>query len=168
LGLDGGYASGDPAPGFGANQPLLGRAPRRGALDGAQSNPPADMRIDNLRFHPDFHIDRILWREIVGTVTDAVYLRPHVRWRFPQFGAGTLTVSVAAIASWAIEPASTPGSACALGVEIDPTLTYVSKDGFIVALEHAVLLPGAGLDNPQLGLQARAAQLIRARLHWVF
>jgi hypothetical protein len=55
-----------------------------------------------------------------------------------------------------------------LGVEIDPTLAYQSDDGFSAALEHAVFFPGAGMDNPDLNLKAKTAQLIRLRLTFAF
>ena len=51
-----------------------------------------------------------------------------------------------------MEAASTPGQKAPLGVEIDPTLAYGSRDGFNIALEHAVLFPLSGLDNPELKL----------------
>ena len=169
VGLDAGYASGDPAPGFGVNPSPGGRPPKAGDLDGAQAIPPFDNKVDNFRFHPDYRIDRILFREIIGTVTDATYLRPHARVRLARIGPhGELTGSVAGIASWAVYAQSTPGQRRPLGVEIDPTLTYGHRDGFAVALEHAVLFPLAGLDNPVQHLDAKPAQLVRLRLAFLF
>lgn len=167
-GLDAGYASGDPAPGFGAV--AAGNAPygQPGELDGAQALPPHDLRNDNFRFHPDYRIDRILFRELIGTVTDAAYLRPHVTWRFLDLGAGRFSASVAAIASFAVESASAPGGESPLGLEVDPTLVYESRDGFMLALDYAALFPFAGLDNPAAGLTARPAQLARLRVHFAF
>ncbi len=152
FGLDLGIASGDPSPGF----------------DGAQAALPYDTRADAFRFHPDYRVDRILFRELIGTVTDAAYLRPHVRWRLVEFDRGELVFSLSVIASLALEPASTPSGGRALGVEFDPTLAYRSTDGFQCALEHAILVPLAGLDNPELGLDARPAQLLRLRLGYLF
>ncbi|MBN4059255.1 hypothetical protein JYT22_01225 [Endomicrobium sp. AH-315-J14] len=140
-----------------------------GDLDGIQANPPADTSVDNFRFHPDYRVDRILFREIIGTVTDAVYLRPHVEYALLKSHRGTLSFELAATASFAVQASSTPGNASALGVEFDPTLRYDSPYGFAVALEQATLFPLAGLDNPpsnasEKGLDARVAQLWRARL----
>jgi uncharacterized protein (TIGR04551 family) len=167
-GLDAGYASGDPAPGFGVRQGINAPQPKPGDVDGPQANPPHDDRIDNFRFHPDYRVDRILWREIIGTVTDAVYVRPHVRWTVVKAAPGALTASLAGIASFAVQSTSPPGQKSPLGVELDPTLSYESRDGFGVALEHGVLFPLAGLDNPALGLKAKPAQLIRVRFMFVF
>jgi len=168
-GLDLGYASGDDAPGFGARPPLGSlEAPQAGDLDGPQGTPPYDFRVDNFRFHPDYRVDRILFREIIGTVTDATYLRPHVRVRLLDFGTARLQASLAGIVSWANYASSTPGGEKYLGFEINPTLAYTSDDGFAAAFEHAVLLPGAGLNNPDLGLSAKPAQLYRLRLSFGF
>jgi uncharacterized protein (TIGR04551 family) len=168
IGLDLGYASGDPAPGFGAFPGATGSCAKRGDLDGLQYCQPRDNRVDNFRFHPDYHIDQILFREIIGTVTDAIYLRPHARLRLARLGPGTLNASVAMIASFANFAASTPGGKTPLGVEIDPTLYYHARDGFNAWLEYAVLFPLAGLDNPDAGLTAKPAQLVRLRLAYVF
>jgi uncharacterized protein (TIGR04551 family) len=165
-GIDLGMASGDDAPGFGAFPSL--RRGRRGDLEGAQSAPPTDNTVNNFRFHPDYRVDRILFREIIGTVTDAFYVRPHMRLHLSRIGPGTLTASLAAVASWAIFPESTPGGEQALGVELDPTLVYESADGFQVALEHAVLFPLAGLRNGVRGIDPTPAQLLRLRLMYLF
>lgn len=168
FGLDLGAASGDPAFGFGVSQPLISSAPQRGDLDGSQLRLPYDAAISNFRFHSDFRVDQILFRRIIGTVTDAFYLRPHARLVLPRFLSGALTFDLALVASWALEPTSTPGQAGPLGLELDPSLSYVSDDGFRVDLDYAVLIPLAGLSNPELGLEARPAQLWRLRLGYHF
>jgi uncharacterized protein (TIGR04551 family) len=168
VGLDAGIASGDPAPGFGVKTGVDTRPARPGDLDGPQAAPPTDTRVDNFRFHPDYRVDHILFREIIGTVTDAVYLRPHLRGRLAELGPARLAVSLAAVASWAVEAESAPGRRAPLGVELDPTLSYEHRDGFAAAFDYAALFPMAGLDNPSLGLPAKPAQLARVRLVYAF
>jgi uncharacterized protein (TIGR04551 family) len=166
LGVDGGYASGDPAPGFGAF-PRPGDPPAQpGAFDGPQANPPRDRTVDNFRFHPDFHIDQILFREIIGTITDAIYIRPHVRATLLAVGTGHLELGAALIASWAVEATSTPSGQRPLGVEIDPELRFASRDGFAATIDYGVLLPGAAFNNTML--DAKPAQVVRARLGFAF
>jgi uncharacterized protein (TIGR04551 family) len=167
-GLDAGYASGDPAPGFGVSQKVNPAQPKPGDLDGPQGNPPYDNNVNNFRFHPDYRIDRILFREIIGTVTDAVYIRPHVRWNMVRLGQSWLTASLAGVFSMTTFQSTAPGGKLPLGIELDPTLSYGSKDGFGAALEHAVLFPLAGLDNVELGMKAKPAQLLRLRLTYAF
>lgn len=167
LGIDAGIASGDSAPGFGAF-PRGTSAPQPGDLDGPQATLPYDTTVDNFRFHPDYRIDRILFREIIGRVTDAFYFRPHARLRLFDEPFGALSVTAFAVASFAMQPTSTPSGDRPLGIELDPALTYESREGFIAALEYAVLLPLSGLDNPMLGLNATPAQLLRLRLQMLY
>jgi uncharacterized protein (TIGR04551 family) len=166
LGCDAGYASGDAAPGFGAFPKPGDPAATPGALDGPQANPPGDRTVDNFRFHPDYHIDQILFREIIGTVTDAIYVRPHVRAALLAIGAGRLEVGAALVASWAVEATSTPSGQSPLGVEIDPELRYASREGFAATFDYGVLVPGAAFDNTML--KARPAQVVRLRLGFAF
>ena len=89
-------------------------------------------------------------------------MRPHLAASLLRLGHGSLDAAVALVASWAIEAASTPSGARALGVEIDPGLAYVTRDGFRAALDYAVFFPGAGFEP------AFTAQLVRLRLGFVF
>jgi uncharacterized protein (TIGR04551 family) len=168
FGLDMGFASGDPTPGFGAFPAVDDPAPQAGDLQGAQAVPPYDNRFDSFRFHPDYRIDRILFREIIGTVTDAFYFRPHLRWRMLEVGWGRLDLQLAGVASFAVEPTSAPGGERPLGVELDPSLAWVNELGFSVVIDYAVLFPLSGLDNPQMDLPAKTAQLARARIVYAF
>ena len=151
LGLDGGFATGD-----------------TGAILGATALPPPGGHLDVFKFAPDYRVDRILFREILGQVTGAFYVRPHARARIFKFASGELRAEVAAIASFASADKWTPSGDRGLGVEIDPGLVYKSRDGFFVALDHAVLVPLSGLDNTALGLKAQPAQLVRARVAFLF
>jgi uncharacterized protein (TIGR04551 family) len=166
FGFDFGYASGDSAPGFGAYPTIGQTATTPGSFDGPQADLPRDHTVDNFRFHPDFHIDQILFREIIGTITDAVYLRPHVAATLMKVGKGQLEASAAFIASWAVEATSTPSGKASLGYEIDPELRYISSDGFAAAITPAVFLPGPAFDNTTL--EAKPAYAVRARLWFAF
>jgi uncharacterized protein (TIGR04551 family) len=166
-GLNAGFASGDPAPGFGAFPPA-GATSTPGELDAPQANVPRDTRVDNFRFHPDYRIDRILFAEIIGTVTDTVYVKPWARARLMQFTSSQLGLKVDGTFSRAIYASSTPGNDASLGLELHAALSWDSKDGFDVLAEYAVLFPFAGFDNPAQGLSAQPAQLARLRLAWRF
>lgn len=166
-GLDAGYASGDPAPGFGVVQRPGAAAPRPGDLDGPQANPRRDNRVDNFRFHSDYRVDRILFREILGAVTDAVYARPHARVTIASAKSAQLSAHAAVIASSAVQKTSTPSGKAPLGVEIDPSLVFETK-AFLAALDYAVLFPLEGFDNTVANLSAKPAQLVRLRLNYLF
>ncbi len=104
-----GAASGDGAPGFGnlpnrtVNVGGVNSAkdlPNYGSIDGPQWGRPGDNTINNFRFNPAYQLDLILWRRILGQVTDAVYLRPSLRWNI----ISGLTLDTAAIYSQAQLP----------------------------------------------------------------
>ncbi|MFN0252053.1 MAG: TIGR04551 family protein [Kofleriaceae bacterium] len=166
LGVKGGFASGDDAPGFGAFPAIGEAAPMPGAFDGPQANLPMDRTVDNFRFHPDYRIDQILFREIIGTVTDAIYVRPSASATVMRVGKGRIEASAALIASWAVEKTSTPSGESGLGFEIDPELRYATREGFAAAITPAIFLPGPAFDNTTL--EAKPAYAVRARLWFVF
>ncbi|MBU0550143.1 TIGR04551 family protein [Myxococcota bacterium] len=159
-----GLASGDDAPGFGARPGRARAISRPGDMDGPQLKLPDDLRVDNFRFHPDYHVDLILWRTLVGTVTDALYLRPKLQLG-PWDG---FTLETAAIWSRALEATTPPGQQADLGVEVDLQLRYQSPDRFVTSLEYGYLVPLAGLDNPTLGLQAEGAWRLHALMGVLF
>ena len=109
-----------------------------------------------------------MFREIIGTITDAIYVRPHLRATLLAVGTGRLEAGAALIASWAVDATSTPSGQRPLGIELDPELRYASRDGFALTVDYGVLFPGAAFDNPTLHLTAQPAQVIRARLAFGF
>ena len=160
--VEAGVASGDDAPGFGiGGNPLL---PRKGDLDGGQIHPPNDMTIDNFRFHPDYHVDLILWRRIVGAVTDGVYFRPSLY--FGPFGSPNHHVSFEAafIESNALDATTPPGQATHLGEEIDLSMRYRYEAAFEVGIQYGVFVPGAGFRNLDLNLEPQPAQALEVVL----
>lgn len=167
-GFNAGLASGDAAPGMGGRVSSAYTPALQGDLDGAQYALPDDTMVNNFRFHADYRIDRILWREIIGTVTDAVYLRPHVSWEIAEAGPGRLTLHQAVVYSQALQSTSTLTGKAPLGIEWDPSLEYTSTDGMGFQLDYALLWPLAGLDNVAEGFAAQPAHLIRSHLRYRF
>jgi uncharacterized protein (TIGR04551 family) len=141
VGVDAGWASGDPASGFGA-RPGNNKNPAAGAADGQQFSP-GDNYLTNFRFNPDYRIDMLLFREILGTVTDAFYLKPHVGYFFTD----ELGVRADVIASFSNFASSTPGNSNMLGIEIDGQVFYRSEDGFHFMLQYGLLVPFSGLGH---------------------
>ena len=152
-----GYASGDRDPGFGEypsrtqsaipSGDTVGTVP--GSLDGPQyacqtTGGCSDRFIRNFRFNRDYRVDEILFRQIIGGVTDAVYVKPTLRYTI----ADGIEVFASAIYSRAVYATSTPsGTDNALGLELDAGAKYQTEDGFFAGLTYAVLFPFSGL-NP--------------------
>jgi uncharacterized protein (TIGR04551 family) len=164
IGIEVGFASGDPAPGFGyyPARKVAGvggqQVTQPGDIDGPQWNcPPTggcsgagfDNQITNFRFNPSFRPDLILFREIIGGVTDALYIKPNASYRV----ADGFNVFAAVIYSRAIFASSTPSAGpgkpgdANLGIEINAGARYETEDGFFGQLEWGILFPLPGLAN---------------------
>jgi len=148
-----GFASGDPAPGFGNYPRRKGSgaegATANGDIDGPQyacssSGGCTDDQLTNFRFNRDYRVDMILYREILGSVTDSIYFKPRAKYRITQ----GFDVFASLIWSRAIYPQSAPGGALAndanLGVEINGGVRYETEDGFFAQLMYGILFPLGG------------------------
>ncbi|MFP2930908.1 TIGR04551 family protein [Pyxidicoccus sp. 3LG] len=171
LGLELGFASGDKAPGFG-NQPGRGGTGTNGATEPGDVEGPqfrcgaggcSDNAIRNFRFNRDYRVDLILWREIIGGVTDAFYVRPAVKYTitdgFDLYGR--------LIYSQALYAESTPSfENSALGLEVNVGADYKTEDGFIAGVAYGILFPMSGLQefNPLLRAELETPQTIRGWL----
>jgi uncharacterized protein (TIGR04551 family) len=162
--LEVGFASGDRAPGFGAypgrERPAihsgnsLSSFTQPGDIDGPQFNCGllgqgggcSDSYIRNFRFNRAYRVDSILWRELIGDVTDALYVKPTLRYSlahgFDVFGS--------AIYSQSIYAESTPSfTSRMLGIETNLGARYETEDGFVARIDWSVLFPLSGLQELQ-------------------
>ena len=110
------------------------------------------------RFHFDYRVDLILFRNVLNRVQGAYYFRLSVDYDFmrslngQKFGGGA-----AVIWSRASEFVQAPGHKRDLGLELDFSLYFQSKDGslnddpskmggFYAALQYGVFFPLPGLE----------------------
>jgi len=147
VGFGFGYATGD------ADIDGLNTSP-----EGLQLQQTADRNFSTFRFHPDYRIDLILWRNILNRVQGAYYFRPSVSYDFNREKNGQRIGGGAAfIWSRASEFVQAPGNARDLGIELNFQLYYQAKDGtlnddpdkmggFYTSLQYGVLFPLGGLD----------------------
>lgn len=163
-GVEVGLASGDSAPGFGVSPSMNQRYALPGDIDGPQFRLPGDKTVNNFRFHRDYHVDLILWRQILGTVTDAVYFRPWVRWQ----SSWGLRLEGVLVSSFALHSESTPGGESPLGVEVDVLAAYRYDKAFDVRVGLGTLFPLAGLSNIELNLDAKPAMTVHTVVAYVF
>jgi uncharacterized protein (TIGR04551 family) len=181
-----GYATGD--------SDLDSLAPQDNALQAQRTN---NRSYSEFRFHPDYRVDLILFRNILTRVEGAYYFRPSVEYDFTRDRNGQrLGGGGALIWSRASEFVQTPGHARDLGVELDFQLYYQSKDGalnddpdkmggFFTSLQYGVMFPLAGfnylpgelarasaqqqgLTTDKLGLDTATAQVLRWYLGILF
>ncbi len=159
LTAEAGLASGDEAYGFGIR---TGGASRAGDMDGSQvsfgGNSP-DLEVNNFRFNSNFLVDEILWRRIVGTVTDGVYGKGSVGIRPVSWLEGSLS----GIYSRTLYAQSAPGIARDLGFEGDLRLSADVADGLRFHVIGAWLHPLDGFRNLNVvpALEPTDAWLVR-------
>jgi uncharacterized protein (TIGR04551 family) len=165
LGFNFGWASGDPDVG-GANEGSVGglTPPRTGFQQQI-----GDRTISTFRFHPAYDVDLILYRNILTRVQGTYYFRPSVEYDFVRdLNGQKIGGGLAAIWSRASEFMQAPGHEHDLGVELDVSLYYQSKDGalnddpsqmggFFAMVQYGALFPMAGLGYPD----KQAAELNR-------
>ena len=106
---------------------------------------PYNNHIGRFNFDPDYHVDLILFRQILGTVSNATYFKPGVSYDIvDNFGA-----RVDIMYALANHPVAYPGNSVNLGLEIDAQLMYKNEEeGFYAGLVYGVLFPFAALGIP--------------------
>ncbi len=153
LGFESGIASGDDQLAFGSG-PFLGRRQRAPTFDNtdpfgyiatpnygeAQKN--TITHVNNFILNRDYHVDLILWRQIVGAVTNAYYLKPSAQYLFP-FGIGG---KLSAIYSSSLTT-TTRGKSLPLGLEFDVDVFYFSNDHFHAGVSYGLLIPFSGMND---------------------
>jgi uncharacterized protein (TIGR04551 family) len=138
-------------------------------LDGTMGLQPGNNGLQNsegsntfrtFRFNPAYRIDLILNRNILSRIQGTYYLRPSVGYDFMRKTNGQrLGGSLAGIWTRASEYMQAPGHARDLGIEIDASLYFQSKDGalndkpgvqggFFTMLQYGLLFPMSGLGYP--------------------
>jgi uncharacterized protein (TIGR04551 family) len=172
LGAEVGYATGDQAESVDNNPNVFRGTPI--------IEPKGDNVIGNFRFNPDFQPDQILFRQILGTVTNATYVKPYIAYSMsrPTLASPLSPDIVARLdveTAIANVPVSTPGNSMLYGVEPDLSLKYFDhQSGFTAQAIYGILFPGAALNRPgeifPMGTagDARIAQTIRILLGVVY
>lgn len=109
-------------------------------------NTTLNRKIRELRFDPDYHVDLILFREIMGGVANAIYFKPSLQYDiFDSLGFRFDTIY-----SLAQRPLAYPGNSRHLGLEFDFDLYYKNVDeGFYAGLQYGILAPLGALDRPE-------------------
>lgn len=156
LGFKFGWASGD--------QDVDGLAPLQNStqLQGQQDGGAGlgDRTFSTFRFHPSYHVDLILGRQILTREQGTYYFRPSADYDFLRDPNGQrVGGGLAAIWTRASQFMQAPGHERDLGIELDGKIYYQSKDGalndipgvlggFYTEVDYGVLFPMAGLGYP--------------------
>lgn len=124
--------------------------------------------IHHFVFNRDYRVDQILFREVIGSVTNAFYFKPGWKRTFWQSGEWGLDGGLSLLMAFASIPEGTPGGRRPLGIEGGLNLGLRMGRHFSLQMDGAVLFPLAGLDSPGDGVSPRTAGAIRVRANATF
>jgi uncharacterized protein (TIGR04551 family) len=132
--------------------------------------PAGDTAIHDFHFSPDYHVDEIFFRHIMGTVTNATYFKPSAAYWFDLGQTRAIGVNGSVIYSIAEVPVSTPGDALTYGLELDSGIGYRNTaEGFYAGATWGVFWPFSALGRPGPlwgtdAADASAAQILRVNM----
>jgi uncharacterized protein (TIGR04551 family) len=106
---------------------------------------PTNSTLKQFAFNRDYFVDMILWRHLVGAVTNAAYFKPFLQYDVTR----SITFKVSNITSIALHKESTPGDGRIYGTEFDGDLGY-NANGMFVGVSYGVLFPLSAMDHPDL------------------
>ena len=116
------------------------------------TQPVGKKTLSNFSFHPDYRVDLILWRNILGRIAGAYYLAPAISYDIIRSEYGrVLGARLDFIYSRAMYEQQAYGSQPNLGAELDLSIYYRTEngpqftDGFFTAFQFGILFPLNGL-----------------------
>lgn len=95
-------------------------------------------------FNRAYRVDEILFRYLIGAVTNAAYIKPSVAYDFTK----SIGFRVANVTSFALKPVATPGNSTMYGTEFDAEVGY-RANGISASLVYGVLFPFGALNHPE-------------------
>ena len=142
LGIEGGFASGDQWDNTIEGRTNIAYANLLG--DPSICNAQHSCTYTQFMFNRDYRIDMILWRQLVGAVTNAAYAKPFLQYDLTK----SIMFKVANITSFALKPVATPGNDVMYGTEFDGDLGYNGHRLF-AGITYGVLFPFGALKHPE-------------------
>ncbi|HWO26201.1 MAG TPA: TIGR04551 family protein [Kofleriaceae bacterium] len=104
---------------------------------------PGDRKLTQFLFNREYKIDMILFRHLIGAVTNAGYVKPFLSYELTK----SIGFRVANITSFALKPVATPGNETMYGTEFNADIGY-SSGGFYGGVAYGVLFPFGALSHP--------------------
>jgi len=141
LGIEGGFATGDQWDNTPQGSTNIAYANLLG--DPAVCNAQHSCTLTQFMFNRDYQVDMILWRHLVGAVTNAAYVKPFLQYDLTK----SIMFKIANVTSFALKPVSTPGNSNVYGTEFDTDIGY-SANHIFAGLSYGVLFPFGALSHP--------------------
>ena len=165
-GLDFGFATGDDGDYLGVSDGQNVSVDDAFYLDDSSEKVRQNETISSFWFHRDYHVDLLLFRQVIGTVTNAIYVRPWVAYTLLETESVELGARFDALYAAAMNPEGTPGKGQHWGVELDASAWLDLPHGFGLSMHTGALIPLDAL-NDRLTMQSPSvAFAVRALLYW--
>ena len=154
VGLDAGAASGDSAG-------CLTVLDCKNFEENGRSN----VEITNFRFDRNYIVDMILFREVIGSVTNAWYVKPWIRYDLFESPEGAIGGRLDVEFAGALNPGAYPSGEGWLGTEIDVSIFVEETNKFFADLAVGVFIPGNAFDLVE-GFQQYTGPRVTAEVAW--
>jgi uncharacterized protein (TIGR04551 family) len=142
LGVEGGGASGDQWDNLPQGNTHISNANLLGTC-ATGTVCPIDTKLSQFMFNREYKIDMILWRHLIGAVTNAGYVKPFLGYDLSK----SIALKVANITSFALKPVATPGNSTMYGTEFNADIAY-SAGGLTIGIAYGVLFPFSAMSHP--------------------
>lgn len=103
-----------------------------------------DSTLSQFIFDREYQVDMILFRHLMGAVTNATYVKPFLSYQLTD----SIYFRGSNINSFAMRKVATPGNDLMYGIELNGEAGYRSG-GFQAGLAYGVLFPLAALSHPE-------------------
>ena len=165
FGLESGFATGDAI----ASGPFgtTFNEPDDGKYDSASSKA-GNKTISSFIFDRDYHVDLLLYRQVLGAVTNSTYVKASALGHLLKNEQMALGGELSVLYGHALEPKATPGQANPLGFETDVRGFLILPKQLRAEVEAGVLLPFSGLSNHATGKDAQVSFTVQGRLTLMF
>ncbi len=151
IGFDQGFATGDTATPLGSDP-------------ASPINQNDNGRFSQFRFNPAYNVDLLLFREILGTVSNAAYFKPWAAFYFFDHFSARADIEY----GMAARRQSTLGNRWSYGIELDGAVRYHdAREPIFFQLQYGVLFPLGAFNRNLSGggrEDARAVQTLQGQL----
>jgi uncharacterized protein (TIGR04551 family) len=124
--------------------------------------------ISNFVFDRDYHVDLLLYREVLGSVTNSMYVKPSILGYLLKSDELMVGGELSVLYGHALKTETTPGGDHPLGVETDIRAFVEIPRRMRADLEAGLLVPLAGLQNQVTGEDAELSFSVQCRLTMMF
>jgi hypothetical protein len=123
-----------------------------------------DTTLTRFRFNPAYNVDLLMFRQILGTVSNATYFKPWAAFYFFDHFSARVDVEYA----MAMQRQATLGNRWSYGIELDGALRYHdAREPVFLQVQYGVMFPLPGFNrlNAQGGRDnARAVQTVQGQI----